>query len=76
VGSITLNQEFLTTAVRGVSAEVVGLGRLIDMLARGDFDLAAVGRALLVDPHWVEKVRRGALDELLPYTPEAMKTLS
>ena len=76
VGSITLSQEFLTTAVKGVGAEVVGLGRLIEMLERGDFDLVAVGRAILVDPNWVEKVRRGALDELLPYTPEAMRTLS
>ena len=29
------------------------------MLERGDFDLVAVGRALLQDPLWAQKVRQG-----------------
>jgi 2,4-dienoyl-CoA reductase-like NADH-dependent reductase (Old Yellow Enzyme family) len=35
-----------------------------------------VGRALLVDPTWVKKIAEQRYDALLPYTPEAMATLS
>jgi len=46
------------------------------MLARGDFDLVAVGRALLADPGWAAKVRGGRFSELLPFTPDVLKTLA
>ena len=47
------------------------------MLFRSDeFDLVAVGRALLADPHWVEKIRDGRLDELKDFERSAMATLS
>jgi 2,4-dienoyl-CoA reductase-like NADH-dependent reductase (Old Yellow Enzyme family) len=36
----------------------------------------AVGRALLVDPAWAEKVRTGRASELVPFTPAALATLS
>jgi len=45
------------------------------MLARGDFDLVAVGRALIVNPDWPNKVRAGQFDQLKPYAPEALATL-
>jgi 2,4-dienoyl-CoA reductase-like NADH-dependent reductase (Old Yellow Enzyme family) len=34
------------------------------MLERGDFDLVAVGRALLSDPQWVAKIRDHRFSEL------------
>ncbi|MFM0362303.1 hypothetical protein PQR35_15250 [Paraburkholderia sediminicola] len=34
-------------------------------LERGDFDLVAVGRALIANPDWPEKIRRG--EALCPY---------
>jgi len=54
----------------------VGFEAVIQMIDRGEVDLVAVGRALLVDPAWAEKIRDGRLDELVPFTPEALKTLS
>jgi len=45
------------------------------MMSRGDFDLVAVGRALIVNPDWPNKVREGRFDQLKPYTPEALATL-
>jgi 2,4-dienoyl-CoA reductase-like NADH-dependent reductase (Old Yellow Enzyme family) len=45
------------------------------MLERGDFDLVAVGRALIVNPDWPNKVRQGKMNELKPWTPEALQTL-
>jgi 2,4-dienoyl-CoA reductase-like NADH-dependent reductase (Old Yellow Enzyme family) len=74
VGSVSLNEDFIT-AFRTASAETTGIERLLEMLARGDFDLVAVGRALIVNPDWPNKVRAGHFDELRPYTPEALATL-
>ncbi|HEX4860710.1 MAG TPA: NADH:flavin oxidoreductase [Rhizomicrobium sp.] len=74
VGSVSLNADFIT-AFRAASAETTGIDRLVEMLARGDFDLVAVGRALIVNPDWSNKVRAGRFEELKPYTPEALATL-
>jgi 2,4-dienoyl-CoA reductase-like NADH-dependent reductase (Old Yellow Enzyme family) len=45
------------------------------MLERGDFDLVAVGRALLQDPLWAQKVRQGRNGELMDFERSAMATL-
>ncbi|WP_329040750.1 NADH:flavin oxidoreductase [Streptomyces sp. NBC_00178] len=70
VGSVGLNADFLQG-----SAGTAGLEALIERLERDEFDLVAVGRALLVDPEWARKVLEGRADDLLPFTPEAEKTL-
>ncbi|HXC53697.1 MAG TPA: NADH:flavin oxidoreductase [Rhizomicrobium sp.] len=74
VGSVSLNMDFIT-AFRQAGAEISGIDRLIEMMERGDFDLIAVGRALISNPDWANKVRAGKLAELTPYTPEALATL-
>jgi 2,4-dienoyl-CoA reductase-like NADH-dependent reductase (Old Yellow Enzyme family) len=76
VGSVGLDAEFTSSLREGRSAANVGLDRLLEMVARGEVDLVAVGRALLVDPAWAAKVRDGRVAELLPFTPEALKTLA
>ena len=53
-----------------------GPGRAEEALRLGRADLVAVGRALLVDPAWATKVRENRMQDLLPFTPEAMKSLS
>jgi 2,4-dienoyl-CoA reductase-like NADH-dependent reductase (Old Yellow Enzyme family) len=35
------------------------LALMYSVLERGDFDLVAVGRALIANPDWPEKIRRG-----------------
>ncbi len=37
------------------------------MFERGEFDLVALGRVLLADPNWLEKVKQRRIDELTPY---------
>ena len=74
VGSVGLNQDFIT-AYRAAGAQTAGLERLIEMMERGDFDLVAVGRALIVNPDWAKKVREGRADQLRDYTPEALAEL-
>ena len=63
-------------AFRGESSEVGEFGELESRLASGEFDLVAVGRALLADAHWVEKVRTGHFSELQPFSPKALATLA
>lgn len=76
VGSVGLDDEFMSSLREGTSAQLAGLDSIVGMIERGDVDLVAVGRALLVDPAWAEKVREGRLSELLPFTRESLHTLS
>jgi 2,4-dienoyl-CoA reductase-like NADH-dependent reductase (Old Yellow Enzyme family) len=75
VGSVGLDSEFMSSLREGRSANQVGFDDVVRMVERDEVDLVAIGRALLVDPMWAEKVRTGRFDDLLPYTPEALKTL-
>lgn len=75
VGSVGLTGEFLG-AFAGESSEPAALDELTRRLERGDFDLVAVGRAILQDPQWVAKVREGRTEELLPFERAALATLS
>jgi 2,4-dienoyl-CoA reductase-like NADH-dependent reductase (Old Yellow Enzyme family) len=76
VGSVGLDNDFIAGLFQREKAGAADLGRLIEMLEQGEVDLVAVGRALLVDPEWASKLRDGRLDALLPYTPDALATLS
>ncbi|MDN0194180.1 NADH:flavin oxidoreductase [Streptomyces sp. S.PNR 29] len=75
VGSVGLDGDFIK-AFQGEGAEVGSLDNLLDRLERDEFDLVAVGRALLQDPEWAAKVLSGRFDELAAYDPAALKTLS
>jgi len=75
VGSVGLDNEF-HSSFRGEQAGVANMHTLTERLATEEFDLVAVGRALLVDPAWTAKVKEGRTGELLPFTPEAFRTLS
>ncbi|NEY32767.1 12-oxophytodienoate reductase [Streptomyces sp. PRKS01-65] len=75
VGSVGLNGDFIE-AFQGRGAELGGLDDLLDRLERDEFDLVAVGRALLQDPHWAQKVLAGRFGELAPYDPSSLRTLS
>ncbi|HPU54454.1 MAG TPA: 12-oxophytodienoate reductase, partial [Burkholderiaceae bacterium] len=62
-------------AYAGEVSQPASLDELERRLARGDFDLVAVGRALLADPLWATKVREGRFDELSAFDRQALKTL-
>ena len=49
---------------------------LLRRFDRGDFDLVAVGRALLADAGWARKIREGRSSELIGFGKEALATLS
>jgi 2,4-dienoyl-CoA reductase-like NADH-dependent reductase (Old Yellow Enzyme family) len=75
VGSVALSGDALSS-LRGESSSATGIDDLLDRLERDEFDLVAVGRALLVDPAWTRKVQEARYDELLPFEPAALATLS
>lgn len=74
VGSVGLSSDFFG-AFAGQSSEHADLSRLVERMERGEFDLIAVGRALLGDAAWVEKIRDGRAGELADFDPAAMARL-
>jgi 2,4-dienoyl-CoA reductase-like NADH-dependent reductase (Old Yellow Enzyme family) len=73
VGSVGLSSEF-TGAFRGEGSPAGKLDETIERLDRGEFDLVAVGRAILQDPEWVIKVQRNRFAELRDYDAKALQT--
>lgn len=76
VGSVGLAGPMSVTDLGEQTDVSIDLGPLAKRVADGEFDLVAVGRALLVDPEWARKVKEGRFDELKPFTKEALSTLS
>lgn len=76
VGSTTLSNEF-KSAMGKVRAEPAPehIGQLESSIARGDFDLIAIGRALLANPDWVQLVQAGRESELKPFSRELLDAL-
>jgi 2,4-dienoyl-CoA reductase-like NADH-dependent reductase (Old Yellow Enzyme family) len=73
VGSVGLSGEFIA-AFRGEESQPSPIDALVDRLEAEEFDLVAVGRALIVDPDWAVKVRDGRQD-FRPFAREALATL-
>jgi 2,4-dienoyl-CoA reductase-like NADH-dependent reductase (Old Yellow Enzyme family) len=76
VGSVGLTGALSIKDIGEEAGPNYDLEPLAKRLARGEFDLVAVGRALLADPHWLEKVRNGRFDELCLFDKTALDTLS
>lgn len=76
VGSVGLDGEFLQFMVNTDKvAKPADLDALLTRLNNQEFDLVAVGRALLVDPEWAVKVRDGHQEDILPFSREALMKL-
>lgn len=76
VGSVGLDGEFLQFMVNTDKvAQPAKLEGLLERLHKQEFDLVAVGRALLVDPDWALKVRDGREEDILPFSREALMSL-
>lgn len=75
VGSVGLNGDFFG-AFAGQGAPTRSVDDLVERLDKGEFDLVAVGRALLHDPEWANKIRDNRLSELSEYDGKALASLS
>jgi 2,4-dienoyl-CoA reductase-like NADH-dependent reductase (Old Yellow Enzyme family) len=75
VGSIGLTGDVMG-AFSGEASQPASLDELSRRLDRGDFDLVAIGRALLQDPQWAVKVHESRTADLMNFDSAAMATLS
>lgn len=78
VGSVGLDGDFIGDAGMGMGgdANIRGIDDLLERMAADEFDLIAIGRALLQDPLWLQKVGEGRFAELRPFSKAALATLS
>lgn len=74
VGSVGLNSDFMG-AFAGEGAEKSDISELLKRLDRQDFDLVAVGRALLSDYQWVQKIKEGRTEDILDFSAESLSVL-
>ncbi len=76
VGSVGLSAPMSVTELGAPTDPITDLAPIAQRVAAGEFDLVAVGRALLVDPQWARKLKEGRYDEMQPFLKSALETLS
>jgi len=77
VGSVGLNADFLPNdgTANFREAEPASLDNLIERLEQDEFDLVAVGRALIANPDWANEVQAGRFDDLKAYEKDMLTAL-
>jgi 2,4-dienoyl-CoA reductase-like NADH-dependent reductase (Old Yellow Enzyme family) len=75
VGSVGLDKDFIEAFAAPTTSATNHFGRLTEMMERNEIDLVAVGRALIADPTWANKLRTGHLSDATPYSKEALAQL-
>ncbi len=75
VGSVGLDKEFVGPAGFPDRSSVTGIEELLDRAERNEFDLVAVGRALIPDPEWARKALDGRFEDAEPYDAALLETL-
>ena len=79
VGSVGVQAPFLSVSDDGkTQAErqrSLSLAPLVGLIERGEFDLVAMGRAVLADPAWAAKLADGQLSEIRLYDKSADSSL-
>lgn len=74
VGSVSLNEEFITTFAGGEAASA-DIGELLSRLDKNEFDLVALGRALIANPDWLKRVQAGDNASLRTYEKSLLAEL-
>jgi len=75
VGSVGLETDFLRT-FGGQETQKADINSLIQRMENNEFDLVAVGRALLSDAAWANKIKSGQEEEIVEFTRAAMQELA
>lgn len=76
VGCVTMATDF--KAAQGKIHSEIARNHVEDIdqrISSGDFDLIAVGRALLANPDWCKLVREGRLEDLVPFDMSVLESL-
>jgi 2,4-dienoyl-CoA reductase-like NADH-dependent reductase (Old Yellow Enzyme family) len=75
VGSVTMSHDFIATIFDGKTGRTSGLDELVERLGRDEFDLVAIGRALITNPDWAQKIQNNGLEELTPFSADVLTKL-
>jgi len=78
VGSVSLNADFLPEGGDTMfkNGEIASLDNLINRLEHDEFDLVAVGRALIANPDWPKIVQKEQLSKLKAFDKSMLATLA
>lgn len=78
VGSVGLDADFIPAPgeVSFKEADPVSLDDLLRRLEAGEFDLVSVGRAMIANPDWADRVQRGESAGLEPFRKEMLTSLA
>lgn len=76
VGSVTLSAEMIATLMEGETATPRSITDLVERLEREEFDLVAIGRALITNPDWPKVVASGRAADLGPFSVGALAHLT
>jgi 2,4-dienoyl-CoA reductase-like NADH-dependent reductase (Old Yellow Enzyme family) len=78
VGSVGMNTDFIPLPGEATfrEAEPANLDVLLERIARDEFDLVAVGRAMLANPDWANRVRDGELSQMRSFEKEQLLELN
>lgn len=74
VGSVGLSSDFFG-AFGGQGSQSDGLEKLVARMERDEFDLIAVGRALISDAAWARKIQSGDVDQLKGFNAASLAEL-
>jgi 2,4-dienoyl-CoA reductase-like NADH-dependent reductase (Old Yellow Enzyme family) len=64
-----------SSTINFADAPLDGVDKVEDLLSAGEFDLIAVGRALLADHEWALKVKQGRLADRRAFSKELLRDL-
>lgn len=77
VGSVSLDADFIPEPGEQLfkAGKIASLDGLLERLANDEFDLVAVGRALIANPDWANKVKAQQHDQLQAYEKNMLMEL-
>lgn len=78
VGSVGLTEDFIsgTFASDKPAVEKSGIDELVKRIDNHEFELVAVGRALLQDAEWLQKLRAGREQDIEAFSKASLQTLN
>ena len=76
MGSVGLDTDFVSMRIKGETPKGSKrtIDELLDRLSRDEFDLVAVGRALLADPAWVTCIIEDRFHDINTFTLDSLNT--
>ena len=76
VGSVTLGTDVMTSFRTDDPAAATDIDALLDCMNRDEFDMIAIGRALIANPEWAHIIQTGDLSRLRPFARPMLATLT